>query len=493
MSSHDNRLKNLNNFYKLNINPYPSQQYNISHYTYDIINNYRKFNKNDIVSLAGRIMSKRIMGKVIFIKLKDSKECIQLYINKYNISNNNVTYDIIIKKLLDIGDIIGVRGHVFITKTNEISIKVLNIEILSKSIKDLPIVKYDKEGNKYDEFKNFELRYRNRHVDLIVNNDIKKIFFIRSKIITIIRNFLNRNEWLEVETPVLQNIYGGANANPFKTYYKALDRNLYLRISNELYLKRLIIGGFEGVYEISKMFRNEGMDSTHNPEFTSLELYVAYKDYIWMMGLVESLLYNIVTILYNKTNIIFNNQNIEFKGPYLRMTFFEAIRKYCKIDINSLNEQEIINFCLKNQIYIKPYYSITNTISAIFDKKVQPFLINPTFIIDYPVDSTPLAKEHRNNNMLLERFELFIGGKEIANAYSEENNPITQKKKLMHQILLSNNKSDDLDEDFISALSYGMPPTAGLGIGIDRLIMIFTNQKSIQEVLLFPHMRNVIK
>ncbi|UOF94312.1 MAG: lysine--tRNA ligase [Bacteroides sp.] len=488
MNSNTNRINNLKNILKLNIDPYPPEQYKITHYINFIITNYIKFDSQNNITIAGRIMGKRVMGKTMFITIMDHTGKIQLYINKYNI-NDSCQYDLLIKKLLDIGDIIGVQGVVFLTKTNEITINVKNIKLLSKSLKDLPIVKKDSKGNIYDEFNNKELRYRNRYVDLIVNDKIKNIFYIRSIIIKIIRSFFDDNKWLEVETPILQNIYGGANAKPFYTYHNALNKKFYLRISNELYLKKLIVGGFEGVYEISKMFRNEGMDSTHNPEFTSLELYVAYKDYIWMMELVEKLLLKISCLIYDNSNIKLEKCNINFKKPYTKLTFYDAIKNICKIDMINSSYEDIKIYCNNNNIGITSGNRVDIALD-IFDKKVQPKLIDPTFIIDYPYQSTPLAKKHRNNSSLVERFELFINGKEIANAYSEENNPIEQRNKLEKQLIENENSENILDEDFLNAMEYGMPPTSGLGIGIDRLIMIFTNQNSIQEVLLFPHMRD---
>lgn len=481
------RIKKIKYIKNLGIECYPSDRYIINTTIKDIIINYKE---NKQVSLAGRLFNMRIMGKSAFADIKDHTGTIQLY---FTIDNNKNQYDIYIKKILDIGDIIGVKGLLFITKTGEITIKVKQITLLSKSLRTIPQVKIDEYGNIHDLFSNTELRYRMRYVDLIVNEKTKNIFLQRSKIIQVIRTLLNSYNFLEVETPILQPIVGGANARPFITYHNTFKTKLYLRISNELYLKRLIIGGFKGVYEFSKDFRNEGMDRMHNPEFTILELYVAYKDYYWMMEFVELLLLKLCIKLYNKTKINLDGQVIDFNKKFHKITIYDAIKNNIGIYIYKMSEKDINKICLEIGIKLENNMGIGKMIDKIFSERCQKHYIEPTFIIDYPIDISPLAKNHRNKNEVTERFELIINGKEIANAYSELNDPIEQLDRFKKQYLLykkGDQESMFIDNDFIRALEFGMPPTAGIGIGIDRLVMLFTSNKSIQEVLLFPQMKN---
>ena len=442
------------------------------------------------VKIAGRFMGQR--GP--FAKLQDMHGRIQLYIGKKDLGSNEeeiATYKKLVK-LLDIGDFISVEGELFATGSGEVSIKVTKLTFLSKSLRPLPIVKIDKEGNKYDEFTDPELRYRQRYVDLVVNPSVRNIFIKRSKIVSSMRSFFDAKGWLEVETPVLQPIHGGAAAAPFATHHNALDTPLYMRIANELYLKRLIVGGFEGVYEIGKMFRNEGMDRTHNPEFTSMEIYVAYKDYIWMMEMVEQCIEKIALDVNGSTEVTYGGNTIDFKGPYTRMTMAESIQKYTDEDITGLDEAALRALCKKLHVGVDPSMGKGKLIDEIFGEKVEAHLIQPTYITDYPIEMTPLAKKHRTSEGLVERFELFVNGKEIANAYSELNDPIDQRQRLVDQLELGKRGDEDamvMDEDFLRALEYGMPPTSGLGIGIDRLTMLLTGQHSIQEVLFFPQMK----
>lgn len=488
------RRQALEELRNLGINPYPNEPFEVNVKTTEILENYNDQIKNfQNVSIAGRIMTKRIMGNASFADLQDEHGRIQLYFNRDEIcpGEDKTLYNTVFKKLIDIGDIIGVTGYVFITKMGEITIHVKTFKLLSKCLRPLPIVK-EKDGVVYDAFTDPEQRYRNRSLDLIVNPQNKEIFKKRTKIINIIRDFLNEKGYLEVETPILQPIYGGAAARPFKTYHNALDMTLYLRIANELYLKRLIVGGYDGVYEFSKDFRNEGMDRFHNPEFTQMELYVAYKDYFWMMELVEEMVERVVLKLYGTTKITVGNNEIDFKPPWKRFTMFEVIKHYTGVDISSMNEGELRKIAKKLGVEINDTMGKGKIIDAIFSDKCEPHLIQPTFIMDYPIEMSPLAKKHRSVPGLVERFEAICNGKELCNAYTELNDPIDQRHRFEEQLLLAKRGDQEammLDEDFLKALEYGMPPTAGLGIGIDRLTMIMTNQSSIQEVLFFPQMR----
>jgi lysyl-tRNA synthetase, class II len=479
----------------LGIDPYPAEGFEVNVSAEDIKENYErdKISYKDI-SIAGRIMSRRIMGNASFAELQDSTGRIQLYISRDEIckGEDKTLYNTVFKKLLDIGDYIGVKGYVFTTKTGEISIHVSELKVLSKSLKPLPVVKRDDEGNVYDGFTDPEMRYRQRYVDLTVNPDFKQIFMNRSKVINTMRNYFDSKGWMEVETPILQPVHGGAAARPFKTHHNTLDMQLFLRIANELYLKRLIVAGFDGVYEFGKMFRNEGMDRTHNPEFTSMEIYVAYKDYIWMMGMVEECLEKIAIATNNGSKVRVGNNEIDFAGPYEKLSMFDSIKKYTGIDVSKMNEDELRNTCTQLAIEVDGSMGKGKLIDAIFGDKVEANLIQPTFITDYPIEMTPLAKKHRSIDGLVERFELFVNGKEIANAYSELNDPIDQRERFEDQLKLAARGDDEammMDEDFLRALEYGMPPTSGLGIGIDRLVMLMTDQSTIQEVLFFPQMR----
>lgn len=489
------RRQKLQKLQELGINPYPPESFEVNVTARDIKQNYErdKLNYKD-VSIAGRIMSIRDMGKASFAVIQDSTEKIQLYIKRDDIcpSEDKTLYDIVWKKLIDIGDIIGVKGFVFTTKTGEISIHVLELKLLTKSLKPIPVVKVDEEGKVHDAVKDPELRYRQRYVDLIVNPQVKDIFIKRSKIIQSIREYFNNRGYLEVETPILQPIPGGAAARPFVTYHNALDIPLYLRIANELYLKRLIVGGFDGVYEFAKNFRNEGIDRTHNPEFTGLEIYVAYKDYIWMMEFTENMLEKVVTDLYETTDIEVEGRMISFKTPFKRISMLDAIKEKTGVDVLPLSEDELKTLCLKYHIEINPTMGKGKLIDELFSSLCQKELIQPTFVMDYPIETSPLTKKHRSKTGLVERFELYINGQEIANAYTELNDPIDQYHRFEEQVKLKQKGDDEamyMDYDFIRALSYGMPPTAGLGVGIDRLTMLLTNQHSIQEVILFPQMR----
>jgi lysyl-tRNA synthetase class 2 len=441
------------------------------------------------IQIAGRFMGQR--GP--FAQLQDSEGRIQLYIGKkLGETEEEIQKNKQLVKLLDIGDYIGVRGEVFATGTGEVSIKVKELTFLSKSLRTLPIVKRDKDGNIYDEFKDPELRYRQRYVDLTVNPKVKEIFLKRTKVISSMRDYFNEQGWLEVETPILQPIHGGAAARPFKTHHNSLDIPLYMRIANELYLKRLIVGGFDGVYEFGKMFRNEGMDRTHNPEFTSMEIYVAYKDYIWMMEMVEECLERVALAVNGTTKAVIGDNEIDFKGPYRRLSMYDSIKEYTGIDVSEMDEAGLRAVCKQLHIEVDKTMGKGKLIDEIFGEKVEDNLIQPTYITDYPIEMTPLAKKHRTKEGLVERFELFVNGKEIANAYSELNDPIDQRERFEDQLKLAERGDEEamvLDEDFLRALEYGMPPTSGLGIGIDRLTMMLTNQHSIQEVLFFPQMK----
>lgn len=481
---------------KLGVDPYPAEEFKINVTAQDIKDNYErdKLNYKDI-KLAGRIMSVRDMGKAAFAVLQDSTSRIQIYVRKDDICPNaedTSLYDVVWKKLIDIGDIIGVEGYVFTTKMGEISIHVTSFKLLSKSLKPLPIVKTDADGNSFDEVTDPEFRYRQRYVDLIINPKVKKTFEQRTTIINTIRQFLNDGGALEVDTPVLQAIPGGATARPFITHHNALDIPLYLRIANELYLKRLIVGGFDWVYEFSRNFRNEGMDRTHNPEFTILEFYVAYRDYFWMMNTTEKLLEKIAMDLHGTTDVTVGDKTISFAAPFKRVSIFDAIKEHTGIDVSKMEEAELRDVCKKLHLEIDDSMGKAKLIDTIFGEKCEGNYIQPTFITDYPVEMSPLTKKHRSQEGLVERFELMINGKEIANAYSELNDPIDQRERFEEQVKLMERGDDEamfIDYDFLRALEYGMPPTAGIGIGIDRLCMLMCNQPSIQDVLLFPTMR----
>tara|TARA_B100000929_G_scaffold31123_1_gene22716 strand:+ start:1612 stop:3303 length:1692 start_codon:yes stop_codon:yes gene_type:complete len=485
------RREKLAELIKLGINPYPANLYPVDHLSEEI---KTKFSKNKKVVIAGRIMSRRIQGNASFAEILDSKGKIQVYFNRDEIckGENKEKYNIIYKKLLDIGDIIGIEGELFTTKVGEKTVLVKDFTLLNKSLRPLPLPKEDSDGKTYDEFNDTEQRYRQRYVDLIVNPHVKETFIKRTKIVNLIRDFLNNKGYLEVETPILQTIPGGANARPFITHHNTLDIPLYLRIADELFLKRLIVGGFDAVYEFSKDFRNEGMDKNHNPEFTMLELYVAYKDYFWMMELTESLLEKVCIELNGDSSINFDSKKISFKKPFKRMSIYDAIKKYTGYDISNMQEDKIREICKKMSIEITDQMGEGKLIDAIFGNKCAKEIINPTFITDYPKSMSPLTKEHRDDSNLTERFELIINGMEIANAYSELNNPIDQLNRFEEQLKLSEKGDEEamfIDKDFVKSLEYGMPPTSGIGIGIDRLIMLMTNHTSIQEVLFFPQMK----
>ena len=485
------RREKLKKLIKLGVNPYPAALYPVNSNSKSIKENFRV---NEKVILAGRLMSRRIQGKASFAEIQDGKGKIQLYFNRDEIcpGENKILYNDIYKRLLDIGDIIGVEGELFKTNVGEKTVLVKKFSILNKSLKPIPIPKTDSDGKIYDQFSDPELRYRQRYIDLILNPKVKETFIKRTKITNSIRSFLNNKKYLEVETPILQPIPGGAAAKPFITHHNSLNIPLYLRIANELYLKRLIVGGFDGVYEFAKDFRNEGMDRSHNPEFTVMELYVAYKDYFWMMETTEKLLENVAIETNGSTKIKVKNSVIDFKAPYPRITMIEAIKKFTGIDISNLSLKDLFNVTKELKIDVDDSMGAGKLIDMIFGEKCENNFIQPTFIIDYPVEMSPLTKKHRNNPKLTERFELIVNGKELANAYSELNDPIDQRKRFEEQLDL-NKKGDDeamlIDEDFLRALEYGMPPTSGIGIGIDRLVMLMTNNTSIQEVLFFPQMK----
>jgi len=488
------RRNSLEEIKKLGINPYPAEGYEINTSSKEILVNFDPDKENfQDVSLAGRIMSRRIMGNASFIEIQDSAGKIQVYFRRDNIcpDEDKTQYNTLFKKLLDIGDIIGVKGNVFKTQVDEITINVKEFTLLSKSIRPLPIVK-EKGDKTYDAFTDPEQRYRNRSMDLIVNPHIKDVFIKRSKIIQSIRDFLNNKEYLEVETPVLQPIYGGAAARPFITHHNTLDQTLYLRIADELYLKRIVIGGFDGVYEFAKDFRNEGMDRFHNPEFTMMEIYVAYKDYYWMMDLFEEMIEKVTLDLHGTTKIQVGEKIIDFKRPWKRITMFEAIKEYTGVDISEMDEKGLVETAKKLNVEIDETMGKGKLIDEIFGETTEPKLIQPTYITDYPVEMSPLSKKHRSKEGLVERFEAIVNGKELCNAFSELNDPIDQRQRFEHQLELGKRGDEEamiLDEAFLNAVELGMPPMAGLGVGIDRLAMLMTDSNSIQDVIFFPQMR----
>ncbi len=477
----------------MGIEPYPAAEYPTNAFSTDIIAEFKDEDEPRQVCIAGRMMSRRVMGKASFIELQDSKGRIQVYITRDDIcpGENKDGYNVLFKRLLDIGDFIGIKGVVFRTQTGEITVHANELTFLSKSIRPLPIVKY-KDGVAYDRFEDPELRYRQRYVDLVVNDDVKEIFIKRNKIYSSMREFFNSKGYMEVETPVLQSIPGGAAARPFITHHNALDIPLYLRIANELYLKRLIVGGFEGVYEFSKNFRNEGMDRTHNPEFTCMEIYVSYKDYNWMMCFTEQMLEKIALDVNGTTEVQVGEHTISFKAPFRRVTMLDSIKEFTGYDLNGKSEEEIFAICKELKMEVDETMGKGKPIDEIFGEFCEGNYIQPTFITDYPIEMSPLCKRHRNNPDLTERFELMVNGKELCNAYSELNDPIDQAERFQEQLRLSEKGDDEamfIDKDFVRALEYGMPPTSGMGIGMDRLAMLMTGQTTIQEVLFFPQMR----
>ncbi len=488
------RREALTELRNLGIEPYPANEFVTTAYSKEILENFEKFEGKEVV-LAGRLMGKRIMGKASFAELKDSEGRIQVYVSRDDISDDEekTMYNVVFKKLLDIGDFIGVRGTVFKTQVGEISVHIYGLTVLAKALKPLPVVKTDADGKTHDAFADAEQRYRRRYVDLTVNDHVKETFIKRTKLFNAMRTFFNDKGYLEVETPVLQPIPGGAAARPFITHHNSLDIPLYMRIANELYLKRLIVGGFEGVYEFSKNFRNEGMDRTHNPEFTAMEIYVAYKDYHWMMTFTENLLEHCALAVNGTTQVTFGEHQVDFKAPYARVTMTDAIKHFTGFDISGKTENELFDAAKSMGIEVDATMGKGKLIDEIFGAKCEGNYIQPTFITDYPKEMSPLCKQHRDNPELTERFELMVCGKEVANAYSELNDPIDQRERFEHQIMLSEKGDDEanglIDEDFLRALEYGMPPTSGLGIGMDRLMMYLTNNSSIQEVLFFPQMR----
>ena len=490
------RREKLTQLRNLGINPYPANLFPVDIMTTEI---KKQFEEGKEVIIAGRLMSRRIQGKASFAELQDTEGRIQVYFNRDEIcpGEDKVLYNVVYKKLLDIGDFIGVEGELFTTKVGEKTVLVKNFKLLSKALKPLPLPKTDSEGNTYDEFNNPELRYRQRYADLIVNSNVKEVFIKRTKLFTAMRTFFNNSGYFEVETPILQSIPGGAAARPFKTHHNSLDIPMYMRIACELYLKKLIVGGFDGVYEFAKTFRNEGMDRTHNPEFTMMEIYVAYKDYNWMMDFTEKLLEFCAREVNGSSKTTFGEHKIDFKAPYARVTMTESIQQFTGFDINGKSENEIRIAAQGMGIEVDETMGKGKLIDEIFGEKCEANYIQPTFITDYPKEMSPLTKEHRSNPELTERFELIICGKELANAYSELNDPIDQRERFEDQVKLAGRGDDEatefIDQDFLRALEYGMPPTAGMGIGMDRLIMFLTNNSSIQEVLFFPQMKPEVK
>ena len=489
------RRESLSKLKGLGINPFPAAEYHVSHYAKDLNAQYSEgVDGFENVCIAGRLMTKRIMGKASFAVLTDSTGDLQIYVNRDEIcpEEDKTMYNDVFKKLLDIGDFVGVSGHMFVTQTGEISLHVKELTVLSKSLRPLPVVKTDGEGNVYDALTDPEIRYRQRYVDLIVNPGVKDIFRKRNRVISTMRRVFDEAGYMEVETPILQPIPGGAAARPFITHHNALDVPLYLRVANELYLKRLIVGGFEGVYEFAKDFRNEGMDKTHNPEFTVMEIYVAYKDYHWMMRFVENLLEDVALAVNATTDAVIGANTVSFKAPYARVPILDAIKKHTGLDLAGKSEHDVREAAKSIGLEVDDSMGKGKLIDEIFGEKCEEHYIQPTYITDYPVEMSPLCKKHRDNPELTERFELMVNGKEVANAYSELNDPIDQLERFEDQLKLSEKGDDEamfIDQDFIRALEYGMPPTSGLGIGIDRLTMMLTNQESIQEVLFFPQMR----
>ena len=488
------RREALSELRNLGIEPYPAAELTTTAYSSEILADFEKFDGKEVI-LAGRLMGKRIMGKASFAELKDAEGRIQIYVSRDDISTDEekTMYNVVFKKLLDIGDFIGVRGTVFKTQVGEISVHIYALTVLAKALKPLPIVKTDADGKTHDAFSDPEQRYRRRYVDLTVNDHVKDTFIKRTKLFNAMRSFFNDKGYLEVETPVLQPIPGGAAARPFITHHNSLDIPLYMRIANELYLKRLIVGGFDGVYEFSKNFRNEGMDRTHNPEFTAMEIYVAYKDYNWMMKFTENLLEHCAIGVNGSSEATFGEHKINFKAPYARVTMTDSIKHFTGFDISGKSEAELFEAARAMGIDVDATMGKGKLIDEIFGAKCEGNYIQPTFITDYPKEMSPLCKQHRDNPALTERFELMVCGKEVANAYSELNDPIDQRERFEDQMRLAEKGDDEatgtIDEDFLRALEYGMPPTSGLGIGMDRLMMFLTNNSSIQEVLFFPQMR----
>jgi len=490
------RRDKLTKLHEAGVNPYPAPLYPVSHFSTDIKENFTEEKKEEFanVCVAGRVMTINDKGKVFFIKIQDSKGIIQLYVKRDEIcpGEDKTFWDVVIKHGLDLGDIIGVTGFVFVTKTGETSVHTQTLTLLTKSLKPLPVVKRDEEGNVFDEVTDPEFRYRQRYADLIVSPDVKKVFVQRTNLVNTIREFLNERGALEVDTPVLQTIPGGAAARPFATHHNALDVPFYLRIANELYLKRLIVGGFDWVYEFSRNFRNEGMDRTHNPEFTILEWYTAYKDYYWMMEITEQLFEKVALTLHGTTDVQIGDKTVSFKVPFKRISIFDAIKENTGIDISNKDEAGLREVCKQLDIAVPNNIGKGKLIDEIFGATSEHTYVQPSFIIDYPVEMSPLTKKHRSKEGLVERFELMVNGKEIANAYSELNDPIDQRERFEEQVKLMERGDDEamfIDYDFLRALEYGMPPTSGIGIGIDRLCMMMLNQSSIQDVLLFPQMR----
>ena len=488
------RRASLAEMRKLGIDPYPAAEYPVTHSSADIIENFDVMCEQKAeVCIAGRIMTRRIMGNASFFEIQDEKDRIQVYIRRDDIcpGEDKTLYNTVFKKLLDIGDIVGIKGFVFQTQMGEKSVHTQEMTVLAKSIRPLPIVK-EKDGQIFDAFTDPEQRYRQRYVDLVVNPQVRDVFIKRSKIINTMRDFFNSKGYLEVETPILQPIPGGAAARPFKTHHNALDIPLYLRIANELYLKRLIVGGFDGVYEFAKDFRNEGMDRTHNPEFTVMEIYVAYKDYFWMMNFTEEMIERVALALHGTTKVTVGDKEIDFKRPFRRVTMTDAIKEYANVDISGKSEDELRQICKDLGIETDDTMGKGKLIDAIFGEKCEHHFVQPTFIMDYPIEMSPLCKRHRSNPELTERFELMVNGKELCNAYSELNDPIDQLERFQDQLKLSekgDNEAMFIDHDFVRALEYGMPTCSGMGIGMDRLTMFMTNQPSIQDVLFFPQMK----
>ena len=488
------RRESLQKLIDLGINPYPADTFDVNNTSEKIKNTYVDGDETEVI-IAGRLMSRRVMGKASFAEIQDSDGRIQIYVNRDEVceGEDKTMYNTVFKKLLDIGDIIGIKGTVFTTKVGEISIKVKTLTVLTKTLRPLPLPKTDVDGSVHDAFTDPEKRYRQRYVDLVVNPDVKDAFIKRTQLTNSMRSFLNKKGYLEVETPILQPLYGGAAARPFKTHHNTLDMELYLRIANELYLKRLVVGGFDGVYEFSKDFRNEGMSRFHNPEFTQMELYVAYKDYSWMMDLVEEMVEKIAMDLHGTTEVKVGENIINFQRPWKRYTMYESIEHFTGIDISEMNEEIMSETAKKLGVKVDKSMGRGKLIDEIFGEKCEGELIQPTFITDYPVEMSPLAKKHREHDGLVERFEAICNGKEICNAFSELNDPIDQRARFEEQLELGKKGDEEamvLDEDFLRAIEYGMPPTAGLGIGIDRLSMIMTNSNSIQDVLFFPQMKS---